>query len=84
MVLKIGILFKMLLKISKNFFPKKDKDKPPIIVVRIIVINISIPYTQEKIVLTMGVNNLVEIFITNKVIYIVIPTGIKTIAPATK
>ena len=43
MVLKIGILFKALLKISKNFFPKKDNDNPPIIVIRIIEINISIP-----------------------------------------
>ena len=43
MVLKIGILLSILLKISKIFFPIKDKEIPPTIVIKIIVINISIP-----------------------------------------
>ena len=43
MVLNIGIFFRILLKISKIFFPIKDKDKLPMIVIRTTVINISIP-----------------------------------------
>ena len=33
MVLKIGIFFKILLNISKNFLPKKDKEIHPINVI---------------------------------------------------
>ena len=43
MVLSIGILLKRSSIICKNFFPKKDKERPPIIVIKIIVNIISIP-----------------------------------------
>ena len=43
MVLRIGILFKILLKSSKNFFPKKERDNQPIKVIIINAITISTP-----------------------------------------
>jgi len=42
-VLKIGILFRILLNISNNFFPIKDKDSHPINVIKIIEMIISTP-----------------------------------------
>ena len=43
MVLKIGIFLKILLNISKNFLPRKDKDSHPIIVIKIKATKISTP-----------------------------------------
>ena len=43
MVLKIGIFFKILLINSKIFFPKKDSDNQPMIVIKKKAIIISIP-----------------------------------------
>ena len=43
MVLKIGIFLSILLKISKNFFPKNDKDNHPIKVIINNEIKISTP-----------------------------------------
>ena len=42
-VLRIGILFKILLNISNNFFPIIDKDSHPINVIKIIEMIISTP-----------------------------------------
>ena len=39
----MGIFFKKLLNKSKNFLPIKDNDIPPIIVIKIIAVRISIP-----------------------------------------
>ena len=43
MVLRIGIFFKILLKIFNNLFPRKDKDIQPIKVIKNKDINISRP-----------------------------------------
>ena len=43
MVLNIGILLNRSSIICKNFLPKKDKESPPTIVMKIIVKIISIP-----------------------------------------
>ena len=43
MVLKKGIFLNKSSINPKILFPKKDKDKPPTIVIKIIEINISIP-----------------------------------------
>ena len=42
-VLSIGIFFKILLKISKNFFPINERDNHPIKVIKKRAINISRP-----------------------------------------
>ena len=87
MVLNIGILLNKSSTICKNFFPKKDKDKPPTIVIKIIVKAISIPgieYARYVFGFKPVGTSLAEKFIKNLLKYKVKPIGIKTITPVKK
>ena len=64
----MGILLKRSSIICKNFFPKKDKERPPTIVIKIIVKKISIPgiaYGRYVFGLSPEGTNFVEKLIKN-------------------
>ena len=87
MVLNIGILLNKSSTICKNFFPKKDRDKPPTIVIKKIVKIISIPgieYGRYVFGFKPDGTSLVERLIKNLLKYRVKPIGINTITPVKK
>ena len=83
----MGILLNKSSIICKNFFPKKDKDKPPINVIKITVRKISKPgiaYGRYVLGFKPAGTRFVEKFIKNLLKYKVKPIGIKTTTPVKK
>ena len=83
----MGILLNKSSTICKNFFPKKDKDKPPTNVIKMTVRNISNPgitYGRYVFGFKPAGTRFVEKFIKNLLRYKVKPIGIKTTTPVKK